>query len=135
MIRALRFIRGPFAHSEANDSTRLASSTTCHSASLPFNGRLQDSLTGKAKPRFNLVTRRLTIVRLLRLEYQEFVAAGCIAQTVRSSSYASDLSYMLRSQHFRHLAYISLSNARSYKCHWCQSSSAHCWRSSRTLMH
>ena len=75
----------------------------------------------KAKHRFNLVTRCLAIVRLLRLEYQEFVAAGCIAQTVRSSSYVSDLSYMLTSQH---LAYISLSNARSYECHWCQSSSA-----------
>jgi len=46
MMIVLRFIRGPFALSEANDSTRLASSTTCHSASLPFNGRLQDILTG-----------------------------------------------------------------------------------------
>jgi len=129
MILALRFIRGPFTLSEVNGSTRLASTTTCHSVSLPFNGRLQDILTGKAKHRFNLVTRRLAIVQLLRLEYQEFVSAGCITQTVHSSYYVSDLSYMLTSQRFRHSAYISIRiQCPLIQVHWCQSSSAHCRR-------
>ena len=69
MMIVLRFIRGPFALSEANGSTRLACSTTCNLASLPFNVQRPSSRHPdwrKAKHRFNLVTRRLAIVRLLR---------------------------------------------------------------------
>ena len=66
------------------------------------------------------LTKRLSAVRLSKLSTEDHVLQ--YNQTVRSSSYVSDLFYVLTSQGLRHLAHRSVSNARLRECHWLQSS-------------